>query len=142
MIKRSINPYDLPTKTHGWNIRRLAKYASWSFWVPAILIFVTLLSGTRTTAQRQNGYIRDVQEMETAEELGIASPVGLAYLPQAGVLGVINSQAKGASGPLLGEMDMYGRLVGKATWSTQFSDPVNAAFNAKKNSLFHLNQTC
>jgi hypothetical protein len=100
----------------------------------AVLLFRVVLP-----ARGQDGYIADVRGIETTD-LGIASPVGLAYSPQAELFEIMARQANGADNPLVIEMNMYEDLAGQATIADRFSHPLNIAFNGWKNSLFHLNQ--
>ncbi|MCH8877491.1 MAG: S8 family serine peptidase, partial [Chloroflexi bacterium] len=82
-------------------------------------------------------YVRQVRTLDTGE-IGVPNPVGLAYLPQANTLQVV--EAREAGGRLGGFSDikqitLVEEPAGSVRIAAGLSDPLNIAFDVKANRL-------
>jgi len=88
------------------------------------------------SAQVVDGYIGLEREFELAE-VGIQSPTGLAYSPQADVF-VFFARMNGQSTQSLVTLNRYEQLVAETAPGTVQVNPLGMAFNPVSNSLFAL----
>lgn len=102
-----------------------------------VIAHLSLNTYAVVTAQAEPAFVRRVRNLETAP-LGILNPAGLVFSPKGRNFQVIASRQASATATDLVQLTPVERVSGSRRLAAKIDDPINVAFDGKRNRLLVL----